>query len=312
MEARPPSDPWEELGIPPTFEREAIRRAYAARLKATNPERDPAAFIRLRAAYEVALQLAQWLETGAAIAGSAVVPARREPDEADAILALLRDGQTAAAFARLEQADAAHKLSIAAVSDLEREFLAAADSTTVPPATLFALSRRFEWSSATHHLRSASPGLFARVDRRLDAEHWYAELSRRAGRGRDGAGPERFVARLLLRGPPRRRETLAPADWRLMLGTPLHHLQTELNRLEQHREWVGDRFDPARIRWCRRRTFPGRVTLLYVLVAGAVAPVTALMQAVGLHPVQGRINVVLWAAVAICGGVWLSHRRPSS
>ena len=50
--------PWEELGIAPTAEIGAIRKAYAARLKVTRPEEDPAGFARLRAAYETALQMA--------------------------------------------------------------------------------------------------------------------------------------------------------------------------------------------------------------------------------------------------------------
>jgi TPR repeat protein len=50
--------PWEVLGIAPTAEVSAIRKAYAARLKQTRPEDDPAGFARLRAAYEAALQMA--------------------------------------------------------------------------------------------------------------------------------------------------------------------------------------------------------------------------------------------------------------
>ena len=50
--------PWEVLGIAPTAEASAIRKAYAARLKQTRPEDDPAGFARLRAAYEAALQMA--------------------------------------------------------------------------------------------------------------------------------------------------------------------------------------------------------------------------------------------------------------
>ena len=47
--------PWDELGIEPTGDRKAVRRAYAARLKDLRPDEDPAAFARLRPAYERAL-----------------------------------------------------------------------------------------------------------------------------------------------------------------------------------------------------------------------------------------------------------------
>ncbi len=46
---------WGELGIEPTADATVIRRAYAQRLRAIDPDRDPAAFQRLREAYEAAL-----------------------------------------------------------------------------------------------------------------------------------------------------------------------------------------------------------------------------------------------------------------
>ncbi|HEX4301411.1 MAG TPA: hypothetical protein VHZ78_01365 [Rhizomicrobium sp.] len=49
---------WNELGIAATTDLKQIRRAYAARLRAIDPDADPAAFQRLRVAYNRALYAA--------------------------------------------------------------------------------------------------------------------------------------------------------------------------------------------------------------------------------------------------------------
>lgn len=47
---------WDVLGLEPTSDPAAVRRAYAARLKGIDVDRDPAAFIRLREAFERCLR----------------------------------------------------------------------------------------------------------------------------------------------------------------------------------------------------------------------------------------------------------------
>jgi hypothetical protein len=51
-----PKDAWDLLGIDPTDDKRAVKRAYAAKLKSIDPDADPKAFLALRDAF----QIAQW------------------------------------------------------------------------------------------------------------------------------------------------------------------------------------------------------------------------------------------------------------
>ena len=71
-----------ELGIGQTTDKREIRRAYARRLKETHPEDDPEGFKRLRAAYEAALNYADYFdEDGDEGEAETVTGGQEEPAE---------------------------------------------------------------------------------------------------------------------------------------------------------------------------------------------------------------------------------------
>lgn len=71
-------NPWIILGIAPTTDERAIKRAYAAQLKLTHPEDDPTGFQALRAAYENALHHARYLDDEDAYSEAFPVDAPKE------------------------------------------------------------------------------------------------------------------------------------------------------------------------------------------------------------------------------------------
>ena len=86
---------WSTLGMEPTADLIAIKRAYAARLKVTRPDDDAQAYQALREAYEFAQEHARRLAQHAAT--QAAEPLTEEPATATAVALATPPEQRAAA-----------------------------------------------------------------------------------------------------------------------------------------------------------------------------------------------------------------------
>jgi hypothetical protein len=73
---------WKILGLSPTRDRSAVRRAYARKLKETNPEDDPEGFRQLREAYELALATCEPMEEASPPIGVLNDEEERDPQPA--------------------------------------------------------------------------------------------------------------------------------------------------------------------------------------------------------------------------------------
>ena len=72
---------WTALGLEPTKDVSAIKRAYAEKAKTCHPEEDPEGFLQLRQAYQAALAWAENGETPPAAGPEAFSPERTEPED---------------------------------------------------------------------------------------------------------------------------------------------------------------------------------------------------------------------------------------
>lgn len=79
---------WARLGIEPTTQLAAIKKAYAVKLKVTRPDDDAQAYQALRAAYERAQQWAAWARAEAEQGREVPLPAGPAADAPDAPVAL--------------------------------------------------------------------------------------------------------------------------------------------------------------------------------------------------------------------------------
>ncbi|HVM79571.1 MAG TPA: J domain-containing protein [Stellaceae bacterium] len=252
---------WEELGIAPTSDARAIRRAYAQRLRDAHPDRDPQAFQRLRLALERAIAWAERSSGGAepseilseedegAFGEEAREPPptddidRAEPPEIDPE----DDLEAAAARRRFEAAGAAVDTEAAfaefsrsaarglwSLTEQER-FVAdlmkvAVEDLDLPVARFAEIARAADWDRPLAWHGEEWRALRERVLERLAAERWYTELKTiAAGSGGNfEARQQRQIARAFLGRLPRWRMRLIARD----------SIERALEEYERHQPWV--------------------------------------------------------------------------
>lgn len=234
--------PWTLLAIAPTGDTRAIRRAYAAQLKAFDADSDPERFAALRAARDHALQLAASAEAPSDVspaAGlSAINPFRR------LVLADALPMRGALAVALAPDVDAPPWLVLApragVAGSVTRDVPIAADLTLVPPlcdtrldGTIAAFAEGDATQNGGAHFDAIIGILFDSGERRQTMpspeeeaallEHFNAiRTSRRIDEMAYYADVERWCADIIAHGAPASRCLMKPAadffNWRARAG----------------------------------------------------------------------------------------------
>lgn len=293
----PTSDAWQELGIAPTRDRRKIRRAYARRLKAVNPEDDPEGFQRLRDAYEKVMAAIE--ESGKRTA---------DPDATDDS----RDDEDADALEHLEEHLRRREMDLEGRARLEERVLdEIARRHTVPERLARLAIDAFRWDQGvghlSHHHRAvarkllAIPESAARLQElEQQARRWPWKIARAFDRGP--------LAAALLLSPCRPLWfRLAALDW-----YTLQAVQRLFGELEAFYPGLLARYlDPETVAWWRRELeWPHgpKVTLLRLVVGTYWVPVLGglvAFLAILLHPdappwhVALSISAIVTAAVAL-------------
>ncbi|MBU6164691.1 MAG: TonB family protein [Alphaproteobacteria bacterium] len=329
-------NPWAILGLPPGADRDAIRRAYARKLKGVNPEDDPEGFMALRTAHDAALNQLKWQqqwpgddadraadESGDAPPAAAwqpvpAEPADAAPDEQAAALAAERaadaadlaarqqaliDGIVAGAEQAAQHRALDHLLAAPALIDIMARdriepWVAAVLVQQLPASDPLVVHAitTFGWADLPPGQRSPDVD---RLLRRREEGEFVAEIARRH--------TPLHVGYLALRDPPgvgwwRRLKALAsaePAQTRQILGLadgPLPGIADWLNA--DAMAWWRDYHSQPRLRlWMIFTMIPLASVLLVSVLEGAGWPDGA----------QAGLSLLAWAAP--WGLLWLLRRR---
>lgn len=273
---------WNELGMDPSDDPQAIRRAYAARLKKLDPDNDPAGFARLRQALEAALagagkgksaidppdasspapnDLTGQSEISEPSPGGHILPPE-EPAaaEADTITEWFDDANSGSTLlselgSALNRHEAPTALSLyyraaatgaiplhAATPLLERLFAELIEAPGIGRASFRDLARVSGWDQPAVVPESTSD-VRQRVLARLAAEDWYDSLTALAELRDETPRKKARLARLMLGRIGRYR----------MPWVDRAALKVMLEEFRTHERWLSDRIESQWARKLERR-----------------------------------------------------------
>jgi hypothetical protein len=271
---------WDVLGIAPTTDTDAVRRAYVAKLRAIDVEREPAAFIRLREAYEAALAAGAYAqfnddtETGdlapieeetalaeetidvtprreATLAKPQPVPPPAPPveieieeDPEEAIDDALEKSGVVAAWQVFEHAMATGAIGLGREAPLMNRLVAAALDYREPGSAAFFRSVIATVGPTKPSRDDDLADLRTVITDRLAAEKWLDETENNAAKR--AFGKRKFVVRAsrILLGRKRRYRRS-----RAMLSA----IQQLLGEYRVHRFWLEPRLDAERMAGLEKR-----------------------------------------------------------